>query len=492
MIRKNYLLLNLLFLLAIPLTRSIFQIETSLFSVNVLINFVLQNDTRRGNKIAIKLLNFSSDSYVNVGKIVDDFYMKNPWWLVENEPYSWKINHHKSSLNKSHTMVIGLQRYSKEFDPELELIASTQYPKRCNIPLHADAAHFFREWGNAMHNFENSCDMSSNGHIFTPYIADAICDNTHYLDSSFCPSVNNKYLVAFIPNTNCTLPSILSSCNHSSCLPNGHYYSNASADGILVKDFQKVIKDYQISTGLSQERPKEHRMYFTAYCGDIYMQKVLTNHVRSYDARHIMFGYGGLLFRPNYHFRSLITHTMHSFMSNVSFPKHGTCVAVHIRRSDRAPKGPMGTYDVKEWCKNHKNDVNIADLGCDLDIPFGALTLQHYLNASNIVSRGVIKNLFVMTDDGPWLNREIAELTSNGKSSPWSIYVLHAPPNHRTVSLDNGINFLTSLEIARHCSALVGHSRSAVTNALHKLMCFRHGKMLGRCPPLYDFGTTHW
>lgn len=493
---SNYhLLSSLIFYLVLFIRTSAYTIlETNSLSLGFLRDNVPTthfNDTRRGNRVVIKLSNFSIDTMQEVGNIIDQFIASRPWWIIELEPYSWKINRLKVLPGNKTSTTIVFQRYSKDYDIELLKIANTQYSDNCSIPLHADSAPFFREWGNAMHNFESSADYSDNGHIFTPYIADSLCVETHYLDANFCPNVNNKYTVAFLPTTNCPLPRILSSCNSSLCLPNGHYFSNASSDGVLVNDFRKVISEYQLNAGLSQETPKELKMFYTAYCGDIFMKQLHTTSSRFYIARHIMFGYGGLLFRQNYHFRSLVSQTVHTFMTNVSFPKHGNCVAVHIRRSDRATKGPMGTLKVKEWCNAHKNDINAADLGCDLDIPFGALTLEHYLNASAIVSRGT-RNVFIMTDDGDWLKREVTDLTSEGKSSPWSIYVLPAPPNHRAVLLENGVNFLASLEIARQCSGLVGHSRSAVTNALHKLMCFKHSKILGRCPPLYDFGTTHW
>ena len=48
------------------------------------------------------------------------------------------------------------------------------------------------------------------------------------------------------------------------------------------------------------------------------------------------------------------------------------------------------------------------NMGCNKPMPFGAATLDHYLNASRLILSGN-RNVFVMTDDPQWLQSEMDE-----------------------------------------------------------------------------------
>jgi hypothetical protein len=47
-----------------------------------------------------------------------------------------------------------------------------------------------------------------------------------------------------------------------------------------------------------------------------------------------------------------------------------------------------------------------ADMGCGAQLPYGAATLEHFLNAS-LVLMPHNRNIFMMTDDPKWLKAEV-------------------------------------------------------------------------------------
>ena len=177
------------------------------------------------------------------------------------------------------------------------------------------------------------------------------------------------------------------------------------------------------------------------------------------------------------------------------------CTAMHIRRGDRA----LGDTDMVKWCSErtrgvkadgHPDDSNctikatgekvscssMGDLGCFAKIPFGALSLQNYLDKAWALQK--TRNVFLMTDaTSEWLNAQVKNI-----SSEWNIYTL--PAIERSDSRQ-GLNFFASVAIARRCSALVGNWLSGVTMLVHESMCFSHSNKMGECPPTWDVGNTH-
>lgn len=65
---------------------------------------------------------------------------------------------------------------------------------------------------------------------------------------------------------------------------------------------------------------------------------------------HGMFALFGVLTRFNTAFRGLVQEVVHEFRTTRTpvFHPNLTCVAIHVRRDDRALPG----VDMMEWCKN--------------------------------------------------------------------------------------------------------------------------------------------
>jgi len=216
------------------------------------------------------------------------------------------------------------------------------------------------------------------------------------------------------------------------------------------------------------------------------------------EALPLLFSYG-LLYRQNYHFRSMIAKYIKEWKSQqpTPFPENGDCTAAIIRRGDRI----VASQNMFEWCEKHKihpngsclndengkieshaNCVHFYDYGCSSRIPFGEMTLEMVLHAASIVSQS--KNIFIQSDDPAWLHQQVKNTTTNHLN-----LFLSTPPTHKNHrrSTIGGVNYMANIKIASSCSALAGHRGSAVTMFFYNIMCMRHAGHIGVCPPLYDF-----
>jgi hypothetical protein len=184
-------------------------------------------------------------------------------------------------------------------------------------------------------------------------------------------------------------------------------------------------------------------------------------------------------------------------------------VAIHIRHHDRVKPG----YDMIKYCSEfvrkpggekgdicyNKTDMQPiepdcqngwdTDFGCSSAVPFGGISFASYLKAAELLidsAQGGNKTVFIMTDDGAWVDQEKLPFVSE-----WNIQVLPAQPRHRSRATINGVTLFSSIELVQQCVGLVGHTGSAFTVLLRAIMCMRHGPKnnirFGECPKFYDF-----
>jgi hypothetical protein len=187
------------------------------------------------------------------------------------------------------------------------------------------------------------------------------------------------------------------------------------------------------------QAPKGHRITIWNYSKP-------TTHRHTYDNEAEMFIYG-MLFRLNSDFRSQMASEIEKFKGSLSSPfPTGDCVAVHIRRhKDRAPYHLRGEA-IREWCRVHmrredgscyddetksyvkKGDcIHSYDYGCHTANPYGALTLEHYLNATSLISSS--KNIYLRTDDDKYLQEELKKYQGDKR-----IFYFPAAHDHRVGS----------------------------------------------------------
>jgi hypothetical protein len=127
---------------------------------------------------------------------------------------------------------------------------------------------------------------------------------------------------------------------------------------------------------------------------------------------------------------------------------------------------------------------------CGAAQPYGAIELEHVLNASLIVSPGS-RHIFVATDDEPWLHEALAEysrrpnnLLHQHKLHLHAFTARHGHRNHQTT--DVAAEFFATIEVGQQCRAFVGYSGcSAVAQLFFEAMCFKNQLGYLQCPDVY-------
>eukprot|EP00607_Mallomonas_marina_P005253 CAMPEP_0182433556 /NCGR_PEP_ID=MMETSP1167-20130531/63968_1 /TAXON_ID=2988 /ORGANISM="Mallomonas Sp, Strain CCMP3275" /LENGTH=450 /DNA_ID=CAMNT_0024622393 /DNA_START=170 /DNA_END=1522 /DNA_ORIENTATION=- len=419
----------------------------------------------------------STLTVVTVGKGIDTFLAYHPWWFIVKEPFKW------DKYDLSHFDIV-LLRYNKEMEIILRDILYSQYPQDCNSSLlRLQISGGFDSFGNMFFNYVTG-KMESQWDVFSPYI---IGNNVAFLDDTSCSHMHNRFQCAFIPVTNCSLPDELTSGKLLEPMFTSADRQGKAANDTYFRKRKESNPRYKIPK--SKLKFKGERVYglFT----DSGLQRT-HSHTDAYD---LIFGYA-YLYRPNHHFRSIIGHIIRDWKAKqlLPFPTNHDCIAVRIRRGDRA----LHPENVRDWCVKHvihSNgscyndetqliDSNPAcehwyDSGCYSLMPFAVITLEHVFNASRLISQS--KNILIGCDDADWLKDQIQTTPTD-----FNVFTVTAPPNHRQ-STYGGAQYMAAIELARECSALIGHTDSAVTTFFHNIMCIRHGGKQGECPLLYDF-----
>lgn len=114
------------------------------------------------------------------------------------------------------------------------------------------------------------------------------------------------------------------------------------------------------------------------------------------------------------------------------------------------------------------------------------MTLQDYLDEAYHLHPTY--NIFISTDDEPWLESEMKQVSSN-----WKIFSVAGSSNSRNSSdtihaTEYGVQFFSSLAFIRQCQAFVGHWGSAVSHLYYHYMCLSHDLNVDICPPAVNIG----
>ena len=503
------------------------------------IMFFLENEDKNElvRHLSIKFIN--TDANI-INQAFDNFIMTRPWWIIKEEPYAWQdglaltdesdVHLDSHGALKPHNVFVTyatLSRIKHELEGRLRLIAGIQYPNQevCRtVPL-AMGRLLDNGWASMMALYGYARKKYA---ILAPYISKTSKENedTIFAPGSMCPHTKNKWNCAFLPSTNCSMPTSVTNCKDTECLAKALgqekegvgstsvvYYDMSTPQGKLMSDNypkeghkipHEVLDSYNQPLNAYQKALEKNYSKFDRFR--------LTNAIqydandvaikRAPDTNWVTFLYG-LLWRHTHQFRSEIGKIVEQVKGNDTraFEPGFRCTAVHIRRGDRT----LGNTDMMKYCADRERgkkpngspDENncyvkstgekvscstISDLGCFAKVPFGALTLQNYLDKAWNLQK--TKNIFLMTDATPeWLDVQMSNITKD-----WNVFTLHAVNRQNS---KQGLNFFASVTMARKCGALVGNWFSGVSMLVHESMCFAHANKMGECPPTWDVGNTH-
>ena len=318
----------------------------------------------------------------------------------------------------------------------------------------------------------------------------------------------------FMPTTNCTPPSdLLSSLSERK--GDTMLFSKAAVDGKLLNtkpytDYEhsdfKDLPDFKVddySETNTYEMIQLNRSYTyinTGHALRVEKGPLLEFHHESdpFSGRKVYYSYA-LRLQSEFQFR--VQYLVDTFRSTNRFYSNQTCVMHHMRKDDRQEKGA----DMIEWCKerSYYNDVTKhlvtsgagLNYGCQLVLPYGAASLEHYFNASSILFPDV-KNIFIATDDQAWLHQALEEYSGHEdnvvKSRQLRLLPFHPRHGHRqSSSLDVNAEFFATIELGRQCEGFVGYLQaSAAADLFFSALCYRHRNHYLKCPNAFDFGST--
>jgi hypothetical protein len=440
---------------------------------------------------------------------LDTFLKPRPHWVLVTEP-RW-----------SSDKTIILSKYPPRGEPFMRFLGARQYPPKghCReLPVIVPYFTGGTGWGSLFMQYSAMMDGRGWG-IFAPFVSKtgSASDVTYLGPEEWCPHTVNKWLCEFMSPTSCTMPA---GVLDGSQLPpvgalglyvgdQGWVNGNPSAHAVGKEPFhsyQKHIKDQWPFETLERRIGGEVGPLSPNWIWDRNNDSRLVG-----AARNSMTLYG-LLWR----FNAATRARMEALKAEVRDPALTTsCTAIHIRRGDRviagldaeghveycrthvakqrpgAAEGEMMCVDLTDKDEKEVSCTSLLDLGCfrgDRRGIFGGLELADYLGRAKELSDA--RRVFIMTDDPVWLKEEVQKLGPKTEN-PWHV-TSFARSNDRYNAV-SGLHYFTSVELARECTAFVGHFGSAVSMQLRDAMCVHHGARGGLlptfgCPPTVDIG----
>jgi hypothetical protein len=494
------------------------------------------------------MIQFSKESHSSVSKLVDEMITPRPWWDVMDESFP-ALDTHSEGPSTSKVYQIVLDRYHPHHEDYLKLISVIQYPDQetcLQTPLmlnRKDGAH--PGWTSILamyYSLQSEMRFAVNA-IYVSKANDP-AQSTPFISGEDCPTLKNKWECAFLPTTNCSLPSFLKDCNTTNCIEKYEdttyftaIFSNFSEDATFIsrskdeKEYQRIVQfskspknalqadyaqKYGATTSLTHLRPRsrdESKQHF-------FLESMGTSNTlfQSYYLRKTSF----YRFKLQQYYKEFYERYPF-FRREMNYTKPAVsefrCIAVHVRRGDRMVYGENMT----DYCKTHQSH---EDAGCRGNIPFGSFALTPLISkAETLINKKQEKdqsssdsalekeqkkkyNLLIASDDPFWLEEQ-KELYDNAHpDSEWNIVTIFPSSEFnftRRSSFKNndeyqkaiwdlrnlrgtksGIFYHATLQLFQECDGLVGHFGSGVAWMLYRSMCYRNNFGMAICPPGYD------
>lgn len=339
-------------------------------------------------------------------------------------------------------------------------------------------------------------------------------DVTPFNAAGECPDKVNKHECMFLPSTNCTPPEDLlpflgqrkgDTLLFSKAAPDGKWLGEKRYSEYEKSDFKDLpdfkVDDYTKTNTYEMIQLNRSYTYInTGHALTVETGPLLEFHHESdpFGSRKVYFSYA---MRLRSEFQLRVQYLVDTFRATNHYYANQTCVMHHMRKDDRQEKGA----DMIDWCKQRsyydavrKHLVTSGaglNYGCQLVLPYGAASLEHYLNASSIMFPN-IKNIFIATDDQAWLHQALEEYASREnnvvKTRQLRLLPFHPRHGHRqSSSLDVNAEFFATIELGRQCEGFVGYLQaSAAADLFFGALCYRHHNHYLKCPNAFDFGST--
>lgn len=323
------------------------------------------------------------------GDDLDSFIAAHPWWIVREMPYDVELKPIKQRLV--------LQLLPPYLEKLGRLVGAHRYPSadECeHRPI-----FMLVEFGSI------GIDV---GGIHVTY------GNSHrdYLLGTYdhrgqkcndCKEIN-KWEGLFLQTTNCTLPEL---ATNPADITDQHntLYLQASKDSLAApKDFKYAGKRFE----LPQEYHKEFGTDFVNVRRSYFDTHELTHAHRLGGSETVwsLFYMWGYSYRANHKMLLRIQKLLAEFRYKEQFPPHAKCITVHVRLGDRYIPGE----DMFEYCRKVRaKEIELTygqmmDMGCELDIPFGGISMDLLVDAARALMP-TAEHILMITDDQQWVDK---------------------------------------------------------------------------------------
>ena len=346
-----------------------------------------------------------------VGDLIDEFISTNIWWVIRKEIYnhnistSNKVFNGSNHVNSNSIHIVVLIRYKQMYEDELRLISGLQNPPIqdiCDNTTLYIARMINSGWGSLADMIISNLDLHHTS-IFNIWYTRFNTPNEsfgmiHYKDCK--DGLINKWECLFLPLTNCSMDNVAFTKCHDEdprgepmCFPEDFFkVKNMSVNG-----GDMIDADSECGSADKPRNPYQLQLMNTYQhdnCDEVQRAPFLTAQneqiVYSLPAREV-FETFALTFRPNYNLRSRLTISIREAQETKSIPfilTKTTCVAIHIRRGDRAIKGLNGP-NMKQFCDRFTKDANIVRDNCtdELLLDMAKHPQNYNFNKSEISTR---------------------------------------------------------------------------------------------------------
>lgn len=463
-----------------------------------------KQDIVRGQADNLYIIIKTEDSMASLATSLDSALTQRPWWLLLE---IWSSDAQQNIL---------LQRVRSDVEKDLKAIVARNYHPQ--DVCRAQPMHVFNgqadTWGNKLVNLKSYIGQYPKA-IFGAFATRTgdVKDTFFFTNGSDCSEIN-KYNCLFLPSTNCSYPKEAYKKCPVECHPT-LLFKNASEDGQIYSNV--VHRD--LAMGFGGLKIQSIRMESQSPELGILSGTTTTTSPEQHRNVYEFHPYAWL-FRYKTDFQQMVQMRKHAFYESTSpsFLPTNRCVAIHIRRNDRTLKA-VKSGEMDAWCQKRSivddygniqvdpksldengNKMGIGkfcDMGCGMRLPYGDATLEHYLNASHVLSPD-INNVFIMTDDAIPLQKEIEQYNNNialkSHLNNKNIHLMAASADHRKPSLSSAADFWAAVNIAQQCQSIVGYiAASAASTFIYEAMCYHHGvgshSKFYTCPPVYGLRT---
>jgi hypothetical protein len=511
---------------------------------HLLSELFLMSDTNKSIRRII--IHDLKESHSLVSTLVDEMIAHRVWFEVADETFPALYN--SSEQQPDHVYHIVIDRYHQNYENYMRLMSAIQYPDQetcLSTPFMLNSRPADHPgWASVVTYYYG---MKNNLRYGITYIhvprSGSGAELTCFMSLEDCANKTNKWNCAFLPATNCTLPSFLQNCSTQACMqqyPDTESFSSVFTNFSEKSTYMTHKNETEYTSVVRQPagRPRNYLQENYSHAWD----SLPHFHYLQPDGAHLssiklypsavnpaltLWTY--FFLRKNSFYRFKLQEYYHEFYERYPFFKREIsysqpkktefrCIAAHVRRGDRTVYGVNFT----EYCAIHKWH---SDAGCgSTELTFGQVafldvvkkaefllnfTGNSTMHTNKLNSDGERKkyNLVVASDDPFWLEEQKELYDRSHPDSKWNILTIFPSKQFnfsRKSFKDNdeyqkaiwnlrayrgtssGIFMHGTLHMFQQCDGFVGHFASAVTYMFYYNMCYRNNLGMAICPPAFD------